>query len=278
MVTVEAIFFWAAVIAYAFSTCFYLYGVGFQKEKATKIGLYIAMVGFICHTAAIGFRWADTGHIPVMRDYENSLAGSWVIVLTLLVLQYRFKTWETLGTVMIPFSLLMMGYGALKSPVLEPLTPPYKSTWLFIHVFFAWVSYTAFTLASSAAVLYLLKESRRRRSRTVSQFYQRLPSLEVLDNLSYRSVLFGFVANAVMIATGAIWANRLWGSYWSWDPVETWSLITWLAYGLYLHLRLTFGWRGRKAAWLAIVALLGVMMSFWGVQFVPTTWHLFRSL
>lgn len=104
------------------------------------------------------------------------------------------------------------------------------------------------------------------------------PGIERLQELTFRMVAFGFLVNAVMIASGAIWAYELWGSYWRWDPVETWSLLTWLAFGFYMHARLTLAWKGPRLAWVAVGALLGVLMTFWGVQFAPTSYHLFRDL
>ena len=92
--------------------------------------------------------------------------------------------------------------------------------------------------------------------------------LDRLDELMFRSTVFGFITDAIMIAAGSIWAKSLWGSYWSWDPVETWSLLSWLIYGLALHLRITMGWRGRKLAWLLVFAIIGVLVSFWGVNLV----------
>jgi ABC-type transport system involved in cytochrome c biogenesis permease subunit len=99
-----------------------------------------------------------------------------------------------------------------------------------------------------------------------------------VDKHEFKLVAFGFLNNAVMIVSGAIWAYRLWGSFWRWDPVETWSLLTWLAYGLYMHAKLTLGWGPRRLAWIALFALFGVMMSFWGVQLLPNSFHLFQDL
>jgi len=105
----------------------------------------------------------------------------------------------------------------------------------------------------------------------------KLPPLEMLDDMMFRYVVFGFITDAVMIATGAIWAKDLWGNYWSWDPVETWSLVSWLLYGLVIHLRVSLGWKGSKLAWLAIVAIIGVLVSFWGVNFiVEKSAHIFN--
>jgi len=160
----------------------------------------------------------------------------------------------------LPFALLIMGGGALSDTAERPMVASLQSYWLYIHIFFAWLAYGAYTLACGTGVVYLLK-SRRKTSAPKA-------ALNRLDELMFRSTVFGFITDSVMIAAGSIWAKDLWGSYWSWDPVETWSLLSWLIYGLALHLRITRGWRGRKLAWLLIVAIVGVLISFWGVNLV----------
>jgi ABC-type transport system involved in cytochrome c biogenesis permease subunit len=114
-------------------------------------------------------------------------------------------------------------------------------------------------------------------SGVVNPSYEKFPSLDRLDELIFRYVIFGFITDTIMIGAGAIWAKDLWGSYWSWDPVETWSLVSWLIYGITIHLRVTFGWRESRLAWLAIIALSSVIISFFGVTFVvSSSLHMFN--
>ena len=131
---------------------------------------------------------------------------------------------------------------------------------LYIHIFFAWLAYAAYTVACGAGVVYL---ARTRGGKTVEP-----DVLARLDELMFRATTFGFITDAIMIGAGSIWAKNLWGSYWSWDPVETWSLLSWLCYGVALHLRITMGWRGRKLAWVLVAAIITVLISFWGVNLV----------
>ena len=151
-----------------------------------------------------------------------------------------------------------------------------KSSWLGIHVFFAWLAFGAFALAMGTGIIYLLKDRDSRREQK-NPVFERFPSLARLDELMFRYVLFGFITHAVMIASGAIWARDLWGAYWSWDPVETWSLITWLLYGVAIHLRVTLGWKGRRLAWVVALAIVAVIITFFGVTFVvESSNHIFN--
>jgi cytochrome c-type biogenesis protein CcsB len=170
----------------------------------------------------------------------------------------------------------MMGYGYMQHPGLTAKAASLKTIWLFIHVYFAWLAFGAYTLAMAAGSLYLLK-SRDSKKTPNNPFYDRLPSLERLDELIFRYVVFGFIMDTMMIAAGGLWAKDLWGSYWNWDPVETWSLISWLLYGTSIHLRVSMGWRGTRLAILAIAALSTVIISFFGVNFiVGSSLHVFQ--
>jgi len=293
----ETLFFWIAVALYLASSVVYIGAFAFRRPRWLGLALRLALVGFAAHSGTIVARWVATGHPPVMRDYENAVAGAWVIVALYVALCYRYRWLRGLGLPLVPLAMLMLGYGLLSNPRLEPLTPAYKSFWLAVHVVFAWFAYSGYVVATGLAVLYLL---RRRQPGLVGMANgeagsanvgagrfaigdwrlggRRLPAGELLDELSYRLVTFGFLADAVMLVAGSIWASRLWGSYWAWDPVETWSLISWLTYAVYLHVRVTLRWRGERMAWFAIAALSTVIVSFWGVNYVAGTLHSFRSI
>jgi len=169
-----------------------------------------------------------------------------------------------------------MGYGYMRTPVLTPLAASLKTYWLYIHVYFAWLAFGAYTLAMAAGVLYLLKV-RDGAGGAANPVYARFPALARLDELIFRYIIFGFITDTMMITAGAFWAKDLWGSYWNWDPVETWSLISWIAYGLCIHLRVTFDWRETRLAWMAVITLSTVIISFFGVNFVVnTSLHMFN--
>lgn len=270
----EALFLYVTIACYAISFTLFLASIVFGRELWLAYGMGAGVIGFAAHTLTIVFRGLATGHLPVMRDYENALAGGWTLVLIYVVVQDRFPATRAVGVAVYPFAMLMLGYGILTRPQLEPMSPAVQSWWLYVHVFFAWLAYSSLALAAGIAVLLLLKD----RPKATSPLLRRLPSPKTMDELNYRLISFGFFTLAIMITAGAIWAADLWGSYWSWDPVETWSLISWLLYAIYLHVRLTYGWKGRRMAWLAIGALVTVIISFWGIRFVGGGLHVFNLM
>jgi len=275
---IEQIFFWIAIVLYAVTTGGYVYALVFRNNRVLPAFTWVIALGFVCHTVAIWGRFDATGHLPWSGDYETALAGSWLIILFALIVTRLRPDLRLMGLAVLPFIVLLMGFGAMRSPTLVPMNATLKTIWLYIHVYFALISFGAYTLAMGTGVLYLLK---RRNEGTIPDMpnpvIAQLPSLERLDELTFRYVVFGFITDAFMIAAGAIWAKNLWGSYWNWDPVETWSLISWLIYGLSIHLRLTMGWRGGRFAWLAIAALSSVLIAYFGVTFVvQSSIHMFE--
>lgn len=277
MTEIEKIFLWTSVFLYALSFALYLISLVFAMEKHSRNAFYVLSAGFAAETAAIAARWYETGHVPTVGNYENALAGSWLIILFSIYLIYRRKEFRyaSLGT--IALSLLILGIGVMSNPSLRPLNVALISFWLYVHIFFAWLAYAAFTVAFGIGVLYVLKDRRLSTGAEEGRILSRIPSLDLLDDMMFRYVVFGFITDAVMIASGSIWAKDLWGSYWSWDPVEAWSLVSWLIYGLVIHLRVSLKWRGRKLAWLVIFAIIGVLVSFWGVNFiVEKSMHIFN--
>lgn len=258
----EGAFLWAAVGLYSAAFLLFLIGFVFKRERLTVFGFRLSFAALVLHTAAVAARWAATGHLPVMQTYENSLTGAWFIVMTYIVMRYAFPPSRPFGIAVIPIALLVLGNGIQTGGELQPLEPPYRSNWLYVHVLFAWFAFGSYVIAFASGIMYLLKSWGRK------GILARLPELKLLDELSFRLILFGFFSEAIMIGSGAIWAQGLWGRYWGWDPVETWSLISWLVYGLNLHLRITLGWRGKKAAWLAVVSLFGVVFLYFGIGFI----------
>lgn len=276
MSQIESVLFWISLVVYALSAGGYIYSLIFRNIPFMERLVHLVALGFCIHTAAIAARYAATGHLPWSGDYEQGLMGGWFIVACTLYVAYGRRKLHLIAVGTIPAALLIMGYGVMRNPVLTPMAASLKSVWLFIHVYFAWLAYGGYTLALGAGVVYLLKERDSKRPER-NPVYAKAPALERLDELMFRYMVFGFITDAIMIAAGAIWAKDLWGSYWGWDPVETWSLISWLIYGIAIHLRVTMGWRGKKLAWLVIVALSTVFITFFGVNFVVnTSMHFFN--
>jgi len=254
------ILFWIVMVVYAVAVALQIHGQVFKKDKAVSFGLKLVAAGLVAHTILVAWRWIETGHVPTIGNFENALVGGWFIVVMTLWSGWK-KRYPLLAAGALPFALVIMGGGTLSDTSAQPMVAALQSFWLYIHIFFAWLAYGAYTVACGAGILYLTK-SRKSAGEDPDG------ALARLDELMFRSTVFGFITDAVMIAAGSIWAKNLWGSYWNWDPVETWSLLSWLIYGLALHLRITMGWRGRKLAWLLVFAIIGVLISFWGVNLV----------
>ncbi len=255
MTGLEELFFWLAVAGYVLTGLLNLASLTVLKnKKLLLISGKIGLVSFAVHLAALVTRTVVTGHFPVKGGYENALAGAAFVIGFYFALQRFFPAVEVVGSGIFFIILLVMGSSLTNIPPLEPLTPPYKSIWLWIHVLFAWLAYSSYTMAAALSVVYLIRERRQLKLKIPFE----LPSQEKIDEIWFRFVVFGFITNAIMISSGSIWAHYLWGSYWKWDPVETWSLITWLLFGLYLHLRLTLGcWLERQKTGLVYLAWSG---------------------
>lgn len=264
----ELICFWLAVGLYGVSTFSYLFGLIAKYDKLFLVGLFSALAGFIPHTAAIALRWMAGGVEPFITISESITFGIFNTVLIFLVFQFSIKKVRPLGVLIMPVSFVLMGWaGTLMKDVATQLAPALQSWWLWVHIIGATTGFGSVLMAAGLGLFYILKEKKS------GGIYEKLPELQALDNLSYRFVSGGFIMYGLMIISGAYWSNTVKGNYWGWDPVEVWSLISWLIYGIYLHLRITFGWRGRKLAIYSLVAVVVMIVSYWGVPFSMETFH-----
>jgi cytochrome c-type biogenesis protein CcsB len=272
----ETILFWITLVIYSLVCGGFIYSIVFKNPRTLPKLTVLLAVGFLLHTATIAARFASTGHLPWSGDYEYALMGGWFIICATLVVGWRDKGLQPVAAATVPLVTVMMGYGVMRHPVLTPLAASLRTSWLYIHVYFAWLAFCSYTLAMAAGVLYLLKQ-RTQQTGEAHPVFEKFPPLARLDELIFRYVVFGFITNSIMLVAGSIWAEGLWGSYWNWDPVETWSLISYLVYGIVIHLRVTLGWRDARQAWLVIASLSTVLISFFGVTFVVnTSLHVFN--
>jgi cytochrome c-type biogenesis protein CcsB len=272
----ELIFYWVALVAYALACGGFMYSFIFKNPRFMSKMTALVAFGFAAATITIVARFNATGHLPWSGHYEYALMGGWFIMACTLFVAWQNRALQALAVATTPLVVVMMGYGYMQNPALTPMAASLKTIWLYIHVYFAWLAFGAYSLAMAAGVLYLMKEKNDTKSEP-NPSYDKYPSLGRLDELIFRYIVFGFITATIMNAAGAIWAKDLWGSYWSWDPVETWSLISWLTYGIAIHLRVTFGWRGTRLAWLAVGALSTVIICFFGVNLVVnTSLHIFN--
>jgi cytochrome c-type biogenesis protein CcsB len=211
-------------------------------------------------------RYIEAGYTPITSLHEAMSFFAWSIVGLYLLLQLRYRL-PSLGAFVSPVALVFV-FAAVGLPGdIQPLPAALQSAWLPVHVVLLFLGDGVFALAAAAGVMYLIQE-RQLKNKKLGALFHRLPNIEVLDELNYRCLTIGFPLLTVGIITGAIWAQQAWGTYWSWDPKETWSLITWLLYAGLLHGRLTVGWRGRRAAVWAIIGFGSVLFTFLGVNYV----------
>jgi len=272
----ETIFFWITLAIYSLACGGFIYSIVFQRPPLLPKLTGFTWFGFFFNTLTIAARYQSQGHLPWAGDYESSLMGGWFIIAGTLVVAWRQKALQALSCATLPLVIVMMGFGVMRNPHLAPIAASLQSGWLYIHVYFAWLAFCSYTLAMATGVLYLLKD-RNVAAERLNPLYDRFPDLVRLDELIFRFIVYGFITDSIMIVAGSIWAEGLWGSYWSWDPVETWSLISYLVYGLAIHLRVTMNWRGTRLAWLVIAALSTVIISFFGVTFVVSkSMHIFQ--
>jgi len=268
-------FFKFAFFLYFFGTLAYLAYIIFLKDSLSKIAATAIAIGFASHTLAILTRYAEAGYTPVTNLYESLSFFAWMIIGILLIANLKYRV-KVLGSFLTPIALMLMLFAFALPKEIFPLAPVLKSFWHPFHVIFAFLGNAIFTLTFCCGVMYLIQEHQLK-SKKVGAITKRLPSLSLLDDLSYQSLKFGFPLLTLGIITGAVWAEYAWGRYWNWDPKETWSLITWLLYAALLHQRLTVGWRGRKAAIMAIVGFLAVLFTFLGVNLLLPGLHAYTS-
>jgi len=268
--TTEILMMWAAVSLYALSSILFVVALVFRRDALLRWALGVGLVGLIPHAVAIATRWERVGHPPALGFYEVVSSYAFISVAALGLLAWRRHNLTALGVIIMPLAFLLLGAAMFTPKADLELTSKLASWWLNIHVVFAKLTYGAFVVSFALALVYLYRERARG---TLAEVLEKLPSQAVIDDLEFRFVSVGFVFLGIMIVAGAIWANEAWGRYWAWDPIETWSLISWIVYALYLHTRLTLGWRGRRSARFALFALPVVLFALVGVPLVYQSIH-----
>jgi cytochrome c-type biogenesis protein CcsB len=225
----------------------------------------VSFLGLVALSVGLILRGIESGHWPLASTYEFSLAFVWGILLVYLLLERVTGTREG-GAFALPVAFLLYTYARFGIPASaqapQPLLPALRSLWLQLHAGTAAVAYGAFAVASGGGVMYLAGEFASRQRGTGDTIF---PSLQLSDRFTYWAVALGYPFLSLAILTGAVWAQVAWGRYWGWDIKETWALIIWLIYTLFLHLRAIRGWRGRPVAVLAIVGFAVVLFTFLGV-------------
>jgi len=248
-----------------------------RTERIGRLASAFMVLGFLLLTTGVIFRGVSANRVPWGNMYEFSITGAFAFSGAYLFALKKYKL-RWLGLPVSIAVLLTLGTAiTLLYRPSAPLVPALKSTWLIIHVSAAIISGGVFLLANCVAGAYLILD--RYEQKGVRPIWaQKLPSLEVLDNLSYRLVALVFPLWTFAVIAGAIWAESTWGRYWGWDPKETWAFITWVAYAAYLHARVTVGWRGRKAAWLCLFAGSTFLFNYIYINVWGTGRHTYSGL
>ena len=258
---------------YGFASVLYVSAWIFKKQLLGKSATVVLIVASIGNLAGIILRWVESydlgiGHAPLSNMYESLVFFSWTIAVIYLFVEFKFKN-RIFGAFVSPVAFLAIAYASLSpniSDKISPLIPALKSNWLIAHVFTCFLGYAGFAIAFGMSIMYLLKPDENKKKEGL---FTRLPSVQLIDELTYQMVAFGFLFLTLGIITGAVWANSAWGTYWSWDPKETWSLITWFIYAILLHLRMMRGWHGKKLAIVSIVGFMAVLFTYFGVNYLP---------
>ncbi|MDF1565164.1 MAG: cytochrome c biogenesis protein CcsA [Deltaproteobacteria bacterium] len=260
---------WAGTIALALGSLAGWAALIWGGKRPGQVVLSTAALGLALLGLSIVLRWVRVGHGPYINVLEVLSSSVWVGVAILVALLWRRESLRLAAGPVLGLSVLLLGWGVLSSPEVEPLPATFESVWLMIHIGFAKVAYGSILVASAVAFAYLVRERRGRGA----QDPELGAALAGLDDLGYRLVAFGFIAVTFMVAAGALWAQEAWGRYWDWDPIETWALATWIAYGLFLHVRITWRVKGKASAW-AILFLLGLsVFAFFVISRVAATVH-----
>ena len=257
----ETTLFTITFALYILSAFFYLAVAFSKKERWAKPGLGLAFAGLVLHTAALLLRTFQSGHAPFTNMYESLSFLAWAVVLAFIVMDRKVRL-PRIGayTMLIVIALVALASSPLMPKEATPLVPALQSYWLWLHVSVTLLGEAFFAVAFVTSILYLRADTEEKKGK--------------FDSVSYRSVAVGFPLFTLGgLVFGMVWAYKAWGTYWSWDPKEVWSLITWLVFALYLHTRIVMGWKGKRSAIIAIVGFLAALFTYFGVNYLLSGLH-----
>lgn len=263
----ESIIFWATVFLYMGSFLLHLRAFTRQSEPGVRRAMTLLWVGLAANTALLGLHWIHTGHPPVVDSYELQLSAAWCTVLIFLLLQKAGMVDRVLALLIAPITFLLLGNAYASQAPASEMGPLYATPWMIVHVTFAWLAFGNYALAAAAGILLIFYKG------VDKKYPDRLPTAEKLDRTSYRLIVLGLVNQTLMLASGAIWAKKAWGHYWTWAPLEAWSLLSYLLYVFYLHVRRFLGWEMKRTAWIAAFGLVILSISYWGMKWLAPSLH-----
>ena len=260
----------------AATVCYVAYAV-FRKDLVAQAGLMVLVVAILANSAGIGLRWFEThqqgiGYVPLSNMYESLVFFALCIAALYIFIELNYKV-KIFGTYIVPFAFITMAYASYSTEFgkeIKPLLPALQSNWLVAHVVTCFIGYAAFAVSCGMAIFYLFKNQQSKGKAKESAVFE---LLKTIDDINYKMMIFGFIWLTAGIVTGAIWANSAWGTYWSWDPKETWSLITWFVYALALHAKYTRDWDGTRMSLVSLVGFVSVIFTYYGVNFLLSGLH-----
>ncbi|MCB2185916.1 MAG: cytochrome c biogenesis protein CcsA [Deltaproteobacteria bacterium] len=267
----NAILVWVT-FAYLAASVLYLCQVILKRDFFGKTASLVTWLALAAHTTSFIMRWIAMnqlgyGHAPFSNLFESLVFFGWTLALLYLILELRTGL-RTIGAFALPLVFFVMLYAIKQDGAIKPLMPALQSNWLIAHVITCFLGYAGFGISAALSLMYLVAGHEKKdtaRSR-------------LLDDLIYKMVVLGFILLTAGIVTGSIWANSAWGTYWSWDPKETWSLITWLVYAALLHSRYMRGWQGNRIAWFSLLGFGCVLFTYFGVTYLLTGMHSYATM
>jgi cytochrome c-type biogenesis protein CcsB len=262
---ISYLFFKAVLGTTALSCSLYLVFFVSQNGKVRRVARIILVLSGVLQTLYIGSRYLLAGYTPITSQHEAIVFFAWAATWAYLSFRWRY-TVKNFGTFVSFLILLLVVAAAFASREILPLKPVLQSWWLPVHAGISLFAYAFFSLAFCGGLMYLLQE-RELKSKKFGYFFTRLPSLDALDQLNSHCLATGFIFLTLGIVTGSLWTRQAWGTYWQWHPKEVWSMITWFVYLVQIHQRFTAGWRGKRAAVMALAGFAIVLFTLWGVMY-----------
>jgi len=267
----ESTFFLLAFVLYVLAALFYFSYLFSKRENLAKIGFVAALIGLLSHTLALILRTVESGHAPFTNMYESLSFLAWASVIAYVLIERKYRVQNAGAYLMlIVIALMALASSPLMPKEAAPLVPALQSYWLWLHVSVTLLGEAFFAVAFITSIMYLVAVSREKKGRKIKPGF----TPEKLDSVSYRCIAIGFPLFTLGgLIFGMIWAYKAWGTYWSWDPKEVWSLITWFVFALYLHTRIVMGWKGRRSAFIAIFGFLAAIFTYFGVNYLLAGLH-----
>jgi cytochrome c-type biogenesis protein CcsB len=247
------------------------------KKNLGYVGSLSLLLGFLMMTAAILIRWKLAQRPPFSNMYESLILFAWSIALIYLALELVYKI-RIAGAIASLLAVVAIAAASFFDETIEPLVPALQSNWLTYHVLTCFVGYAAFAVSAAASVVYLIMNAKNKTAAADEKSKDSREFIRTLQSFNYEAVRFGFLFLGIGIITGAVWANEAWGTYWSWDPKETWSFITWIIYAVMIHFKYVSGRFGIKDintfnAICSIIGFFAVIFTYFGVNFLLSGLH-----